>query len=288
MKKFIVLALIFLLTLFNLAACSTSNDGFDLNHVITVVSREDGSGTRGAFIELFGVEFRADDGTRQDMTTEEAIIADKTAIMMTNIASDSYAIGYISLGSLNSTVKALDIGGVKASAANIKNGSYVIQRPFNIAVKGEVGELAMDFIQFILSQEGQQIVGNDYVAIDENAPAYAGLKPSGRIVVAGSSSVTPVMEKLKEAYVIINSGAQIEIQESDSSAGMTAAMNGTCDIGMASRDLKDSELAELMEIAIAIDGIAVIVNNQNPLNGLNAEQVKNIFTGDVTSWSGVQ
>ena len=288
MKKTLVLAIICFVTLSALTACAGDNAAFSANHDITVVSREDGSGTRGAFIELFGVEVKADDGSKQDMTTEEAVIADKTAIMMTNIAGDPYAIGYISLGSLNDTVKALQIGGVTASAANIKNGSYVIQRPFNIATKGAADGLAKDFIDFILSAEGQAVIGKDYVAIDETAAAYAGNKPSGRIVVGGSSSVTPVMEKLKEAYVAINSGAEIEIQESDSSAGMTNTMNGTFNIGMASRALKDSELAELTEIVIAIDGIAVIVNKENPQNGLSVEQVKNIYIGAIGKWSDVK
>ncbi|MCL1906135.1 MAG: substrate-binding domain-containing protein [Clostridiales bacterium] len=287
MKRSTVLAIICFITLLALTACSGNSTGFSVNHDITVVSREDGSGTRGAFIELFGVEVKTDDGGKQDMTTEEAVIADKTAIMMTNIAGDPYAIGYISLGSLNDTVKALQIDGVTATAANIKNGSYVIQRPFNIAVKGEAVGLAKDFIDFILSAEGQAVIGKDYVAIDENAPAYAGNKPSGRIVVGGSSSVTPVMEKLKEAYAAINSGAEIEIQESDSSAGMTNTMNGTFDIGMASRALKDSELAELTEISIALDGIAVIVNTDNPLNGISVEQVKDVYTGGISKWSSL-
>jgi phosphate transport system substrate-binding protein len=288
MKKVFVFAIICLLTFSALTACSGNKDGFNANHAISVVSREDGSGTRGAFIELFGVEVKADDGSKTDMTTVEAITADKTAIMMTNIANDPYAIGYISLGSLNDTVKALDIDGVTASTANIKNGAYAIQRPFNIAVKNEASGLAKDFIDFILAKEGQEVIGKDYVAVDEYATPYAGNKPVGRIVVAGSSSVTPVMQKLKEAYTAINAGANIEIQETDSSAGMTAAINGSCDIGMASRALKDSELAELSEIAIAIDGIAVIVNNQNPLTGLAAEQVKNIFTGSIVKWNDVQ
>lgn len=307
MKRLLAFTLA-LLILTTLAACSSTSDNpvtspsldtaspgntspvqssFDTSRDISVVSREDGSGTRGAFIELFGVEVKDESGNKSDMTTEEAVIADKTAVMMTNVASDPYAIGYISLGSLNDTAKALSIDGVEARVANIKNGTYKIQRPFNIATKGEATGLAKDFIEFILSAEGQQVVAGSCIPLD-NAPAYAGDKPSGKIVVAGSSSVTPVMQKLKEAYEAINTAATIELQESDSSTGMKAAMEGTCDIGMASRALKDSELAELTEITIAIDGIAVIVNNQNPLDSLTAEQVRTIYTGETTKWSGVQ
>ena len=263
---------------------------FDASGDISVVSREDGSGTRGAFIELFEVEERAEDGSRKDMTTKEAIIADKTDVMMTNISSNPYAIGYISLGSLSDSVKALQIGGVAATVENIKNGSYAIQRPFIIATKGDAdgAGVAKDFVDFILSKEGQDVVvDRGCVAIDDNAPAFSGARPSGRIVVAGSSSVHPVMERLIEAYSALNAGATIELQMSDSSAGMTAAMNGTCDIGMASRDLKESELEELSPIVIAIDGIAVIVNNDNPTTGLSAEQVKGIFTGEITKWEAI-
>lgn len=300
MKKIITAVLALSFVLATLTGCAQTSSGdaptgtqetgnFDAKKDISVISREDGSGTRGAFIELFGIEVKQGDGTKKDMTTKEAIIADKTDIMMTNIANDHYAIGYISLGSLNNSIKALDIDGATASVENVKNGTYKIQRPFNIAIKGEASGLTKDFIDFILSKDGQAVVAaNKYITKDENALAYSGSKPSGKIVVGGSSSVTPVMEKLREAYLGINPSATIEIQMSDSSAGMTAAINGTCDIGMASRALKDSELAELMEIAIALDGIAVIVNNKNPLVNLTSEQVKNIFTGEITKWSEVQ
>jgi len=294
MKKLFAISLASLLLLCALAGCTpaetqdnpgnTANSSF--SGPITVVTREDGSGTRGAFIELFGIEAKNDDGTKKDLTTKEAITADKTDIMMTNIANNPSAIGYISLGSLNDSIKALEIDGTTASVENVKNGSYKIQRPFNIAVKGEAEGLTKDFIDFILSAQGQEVVeARQYIAIAENAPAFSSNRPSGKIVVAGSSSVTPLMEKLREAYLIINPNAAIEVQLGDSSSGMTMAMNGSCDIGMASRALKDSELAELTEIAIALDGIAVIVNNSNPLGGLSSEQVKDIFTGAVLSWS---
>ena len=288
MKKMIGILLLISLTAAMFTACSNNNSSaFDGEKEIVVVSREDGSGTRGAFIELFGIEQKNDDGTKKDLTTKEAIIAKQTDVMMTNIAGDPYAIGYISLGSLNDTVKALQIEGVNPTAENVKNGTYSIARPFNIATRDEVSELAEDFISFILSTEGQAVIGGSYIAVDENAPAYAGSKPSGKIVVAGSSSVTPIMEKLKEAYLLINPDATIEIQMSDSSAGITGAIDGTCDIGMASRELKDSELEQLTSTQIALDGIAVIVNHENPITNLTKEQVKAIFTGETLTWSEV-
>jgi phosphate transport system substrate-binding protein len=267
-----------------LAAAAPAAEGFDAGKEISVVSREDGSGTRGAFIELFKIENRTPDGGKKDLTTKDAIIANKTDVMMMNIANDPYAIGYISLGSLNASVKGLDIDGVKPTAANIKNGSYKISRPFNIATKGEPSGLTRDFITFILSRDGQAVVAKNYIPVKENASPYSGGRLSGKITVAGSSSVTPIMEKLKEAYVARNPDAVIEIQMSDSTAGMTGAINGACDIGMSSRELKDSEKAKLTDTAIAYDGIVVIVNNRNPLAGLGGEQVKAIFTGAETVW----
>jgi len=264
---------------------ASGNAAFADTKEISVVSREDGSGTRGAFIELFGIEVKGDDGSRKDMTTKEAIIAKQTDVMMQNIVGDKYAIGYISLGSMNSTVKALLIDGVEATAENVKNGSYPVARPFNVATKGELTGLAKDFLDFVMSAEGQAVVAKSYIAVADDAAPFAGNKPAGKIVVAGSSSVTPIMEKLKEAYLEINPNAAIEIQQSDSSAGMTGVLDGTCDIGMASRDLKDSELANLTPLQIALDGISIIVNNDNPLDGLGAEQVRGIFTGEITRWS---
>lgn len=288
MKKLIaILLLTLVLPVFSGCSQNASANQFDKSKSITVVSREDGSGTRGAFIELFGIEVKAGDGSRKDMTTKEAVIANKTDVMMTSITNDLYAIGYVSLGSLNDTIKALEIDSVKATPENVKNGTYKIARPFNIATKGLPTGLAQDFINFILSKEGQDVVAKSYITIDDNAPAYASDKPDGKITVAGSSSVTPIMEKLKEAYEEINPNAVIEIQMSDSTAGMTGTMEGTCDIGMASRDLKDSELAELTGIAIALDGIAVVSNISNPLTGLSTAQVRDIFTGESTKWSEI-
>ncbi|GHU85487.1 phosphate-binding protein PstS 2 [Deferribacterales bacterium] len=280
--------LLLLATLSVFTGCAGERKGiFDKAKAISVVSREDGSGTRVAFIELFGIEVKGDNGNRKDMTTKEAVIAKQTDVMMTNISGDKYAIGYISLGSLNDTVKATDIEGVKASAENVKKGLYSISRPFNIATKSKPAELATDFIKFILSAEGQAVVAKSYIAIIDNAPSYTRNRLSGKIVVAGSSSVTPIMEKLKEAYIGLNPNVNIEIQMSDSSAGMIGAINGTCDIGMASRELKDSELIMLSATKIALDGIAVIVNNENPTTSLTKEQVKGIFTGKMVNWSDV-
>ena len=254
------------------------------NNDIVVVSREDGSGTRGAFIELFGIEQKDANGNKVDHTTEEAIIVNSTSVVMTTVTGNEKAIGYISLGSLNDTVKALKIDGAEATVANIKNNSYKAYRPFNIATKGSISELAQDFIDYILSSDGQAVVeASGYIAAAENGP-YNGARSAGKIVVAGSSSVTPVMEKLKEAYLVLNPDANIEIQLSDSSTGMNYAMDGTADIGMASRELKDSELKVLNPTVIAIDGIAVIVNKENAVDNLSGGQIMEIFTGEITSW----
>ena len=252
---------------------------------ITVVSREDGSGTRGAFIELFGVEEKDADGNKVDNTTEEAEITNNTAVMMSTVAGDVDAIGYISLGSLNDSVKAVKIDGVEATAENIKSGEYKVSRPFNIATNGEVSDVAQDFIDYILSPEGQAVIEeNGYISIDDVKEAESA-QPEGKVVVAGSSSVTPVMEKLKEAYAEVNPNAEIEIQQSDSTTGMTSAIDGICDIGMASRELKDEELeAGLTSTTIANDGIAIIVNNDNPTDDLSVDQVKSIHVGETTTW----
>lgn len=291
MKKMLALALALSMSAAVFTGCAVNPDkkAFDTTKEISVVSREDGSGTRSAFIELFGVQVTNAEGAKVDMTTKEAIIADKTDIMMTTVANDPYAIGYVSLGSLNDSVKALKIGGVEATVDNVKEGKYKIQRPFIIAYKEGLSELAQDFIDFIMSAEGQSIVNaNKYIVIDEEAPAFTGGNASGKIVVAGSSSVTPLMEKLREAYLAINTDAAIEIQMSDSSAGMSSAISGVCDIGMASRELKDSEKEVLEDLVIALDGIAVIVNKTNTIDNLTSAEVKSIFTGEALIWNQVQ
>lgn len=259
---------------------------FDASKTISVVTREEGSGTRDAFTELTGVLVK-DGDNKTDNTTTSAVTINSTEAVITNVKDNEAAIGYISLGSLNDTVKALKIGGVEATADNVKSGDYAVSRPFNIAYKGELSDVAQDFVDYIMSSDGQKIVSdNGYVTVSENA-AYSGKKPSGKISVAGSSSVSPVMEKLAEAYQKVNTNAKVEIQTSDSSAGMQSAMGGTCDIGMASRDLKDEEKSALKVETIAKDGIAVIVNNANTCDDLTLDQVKSIYTGETTAWSDI-
>lgn len=267
---------------------STGSDAakFDASKTISVVTREEGSGTRDAFTELTGVLVK-DGDNKTDNTTTSAVTINSTEAVITNVKDNDAAIGYISLGSLNDTVKALKIGGVEATADNVKSGDYAVSRPFNIAYKGELSDVAQDFVDYIMSSDGQKIVSdNGYVTVSENA-AYSGKKPSGKISVAGSSSVSPVMEKLAEAYQKVNTNAKVEIQTSDSSAGMQSAMGGTCDIGMASRDLKDEEKSALKVETIAKDGIAVIVNNANTCDDLTLDQVKSIYTGETTVWSDI-
>ena len=271
------------------ATVETAESDFDYDNDIAVISREDGSGTRGAFVELFGVEQKNDVGEKVDYTTVEATVTNNTSVMMTTVANDEYAIGYISLGSLNDTVKAVKIDGVDASVENIKNGTYTVNRPFNLAVQGELSEAAQDFLNYIMSAEGQAVIEEEgYIKIDEAAVSFESNGAEGKVVVAGSSSVTPVMEKLKEAYVTANTNVIIEINTSDSSTGVSSAIEGTCDIGMASRALKDTETAEgVNEVTIAKDGIAVIVNNNNPVEDLETETVKNIYVGDILTWSEI-
>ena len=261
---------------------------FNSKKTISVMSREEGSGTRGAFIELFGVEQKNSSGKKVDYTTEEAAITNSTSVMLTSVAGDIYSIGYVSLGSLNDSVKALKIEGVDATVSNIKNKSYKISRPFNIAVKEKLSAPAQDFVNFIMSSEGQKIVEkNKYIAVESKS--FTSNKASGKVVVAGSSSVSPVMEKLIEVYKSVNPNARIELQTSDSTTGVTNAANGTCDIGMASRGLKETEKAKgLKEITIAIDGIAVVVNKANPLVNAKIEIVRDIYMGKIQKWSEIK
>lgn len=267
---------------------SDATSDWDETSDVTIVSREDGSGTRGAFIELFGIEEKQDDGTKVDMTTTDAQITNNTSVMLTTVADNEYAIGYVSLGSLNDSVKALKIDGAEATAENIENGSYKVSRPFNIAVKKDLNnKVAKDFMSFIMSTEGQKVVADEkYIAVAD-VKDYAETKPSGSCVVGGSSSVSPLMEKLIEAYKAVNPNASIELQTSDSTTGMTSTIEGSYDIGMASRELKEEEAAELEPTVIATDGIAVVVNNANPLDELSADQVKDIYVGNVSTWDEI-
>ena len=268
------------------AFTSCTEEKWNKNSSINVLSREDGSGTRGAFIELFGVEKKNAQGKNVDYTTDEASITNSTAVMLTTVAGNKYAIGYVSLGSLSSSVKAVKIDGVSATVDNINNGSYKIARPFNVAVRNNLSNVAHDFLNYILSSDGQDIIAaNKYIKVPA-ANSYSASGISGKIVVAGSSSVSPVMEKLIEAYKALNPSVQIELQTSDSTTGVINAIDGTCDIGMASRALKDSEKEKgVREVTIAIDGIAVIINNDNPVESLKKSDVEGIFTGKINSWS---
>ncbi|MBR5793357.1 MAG: substrate-binding domain-containing protein [Anaerotignum sp.] len=290
MKKLLTLGIAMTMAMGALTGCGGSDtQAEDTTGSITVVSREDGSGTRGAFIELFGIEEKNEAGEKIDMTTDLAEITNSTAVMMTTVAGNTSAIGYVSLGSLNDSVKVLEIDGVQATVDNIKNGTYTVARPFNIATGAEVSEEAQDFISFIMSEEGQAVVEESGYISQGNNGAYENTGASGEVIVAGSSSVTPVMEKLKEAYAAVNANVSVQVQQSDSTTGMTSTMEGMCDIGMASRELKDSELAAgLVTTVIAMDGIAVVVNHENPVTGLESAQVKEIFTGKITDWAAVQ
>ena len=291
MKKLLAFGMTACLTVGMLAGCNSDggNGGeFNQDETISVVSREEGSGTRGAFVELFGVEQEDENGETVDMTTPEAITNNQTSVVMTTVAGDEYAIGYISMGSLDDTVKALQIDGVDATVDNINSGDYTVSRPFNIATQADVSAGAQDFINFIMSADGQAVIEEEgYIPVSEGE-SFSSAMPSGRIVVAGSSSVSPVMQLLIEAYNEINPDLTIELQQSDSTTGINYAIDGTADIGMASRELDDSEIsAGLTPTVIAMDGIAVIVNNDNPLDGLTTEQVRDIYTGEITTWADV-
>lgn len=296
-RNLFALVLCLVLAMCLIAGCGGAGGGngeghgdtsYDSAKDIIVVTRESGSGTRGAFIELFKVEVR-DGSNKKDMTTPEAITTNKTDVMLTTIAGNEYAIGYVSVGSLNNSVKALKVDGAAAGAENIKSGAYKISRPFIVGTKGTVSGLSEDFIAFVMSKEGQAVVSaNNYVEVAGSAAAYSGDKPSGKLVVAGSSSVTPVMEKLKEAYEEINTDAKIEIQMTDSSAGIRALLDGTCDLAMSSRELTSEEAAQIDATVIAMDGIAVIVSKDNPTTDVTSEQVRQVFTGEVTTWDKIQ
>ncbi|MEG0070698.1 MAG: substrate-binding domain-containing protein [Raoultibacter sp.] len=284
----VILCALLALGAFGVVGCSSTTSSTVPSGDIAVYSREDGSGTRGAFVELFDIQQKDSSGKTVDLTTPQAAVTNSTSVMMTSIAGDPNGIGYISLGSLNDTVKALAIDGAQATAANVADGTYKIARPFNVATKSDLSEQAKDFMAFIMGVDGQKIVvDNGYIAIDSGATYNASGK-TGKIVVAGSSSVTPVMEKLSEAYQKINPGVLIEVQQSDSTTGMNMAKDGTCDIGMASRELKDSETAAgLAATVIAKDGIAVIVNQKAAFDGLTSQQIKKIYTGEALLWEDV-
>lgn len=293
MKKILSLGLAALMTVFALTGCGAdSNDGGTGTgtDAISVLTREEGSGTRGAFIELLGIEEKNADGKKVDKTIDTAETTNSTSVMITTVQGNKAAIGYISLGSLDkSKVKALKVDGAEAAADNVKSGEYKVSRPFNIATKGDATGVASDFIKFILSADGQAVVEKNGYISEGNTGAYKASGQKGKITIGGSSSVTPVMEKLKEAYVKLNPDVTVDVQQNDSSSGMKGAIDGIYDIGMASRDVKDSEKeAGLNSIKIALDGIAVIVNKDNTLDSITSEQIKNIYTGSLTKWSEIK
>ena len=289
-KKILTLAVATVAASSILTGCggsSSSDKKASADENITAVSREDGSGTRGAFIELFGIEEKDKDGNKVDKTTSSVQITNSTSVMMTTVAGDENAIGYISLGSLDDTVKAVKIDGVEATVDNVSNDSYKIARPFNILTSDKESDAAKDFVNYIMSSDGQKIVeDNGYIKEAADAKAYeAADGVSGKVVVAGSSSVTPVMEKLAEGYEAVNKDVTVEVQQSDSTTGVNMAAEGTADIGMASRDLKDEEKdLGLTATVIARDGIAVIVNKDNDVDELTSDQVKAVYTGETTTW----
>lgn len=289
-KKILTLTLAAVAATSLMTGCGNGGSSKNVEDNITAVSREDGSGTRGAFIELFGIEEKDEDGNKVDKTTSSVQITNSTSVMMTTVAENKAAIGYISLGSLNDTVKAVKIDGAEASVETVKDGSYKIVRPFNIITKDKLSEQAQDFENFIMSAEGQKIVeDNGYIKVDEKAEAFKSNGAKGKVVVGGSSSVTPVMEKLKEAYSKLNKDVKIEVQQSDSTTGVTNAIEGTCDIGMASRELADSEAKKgVKATVIAQDGIAVIVNKDSDVDELTSDQVKAIYTGETTKWADIK
>lgn len=296
LRKLLAITAITTMALVSAAGCGGSDkkeegkkaEGWDVMNDISVVSREDGSGTRGAFIELFGIEEKDASGEKVDNTTEEASVTNSTSVMMSTVEGNEYAIGYVSLGSLNDTIKSVKIDGTEATAENIKSGTYKISRPFNIVTKDKVSDVAQDFINYIMSPEGQKIVEEAGFIPMDDVKEYQSNGAEGKIVIGGSSSVSPAMEKLKEAYLAVNPKAEIEIQTSDSTTGVTSTIDGVFDIGMASRELKDSELSKgIKPTVIALDGIAVIVNNNSEVEELTSEQVKDIFTGKLLTWDEV-
>lgn len=294
-KKLIAVGVVCVMAATLFTACgsssgsSSSSSSSTPTGKISVVSREEGSGTRGAFIELFGIQTKKSDGTKVDNTIKSAEVTNSTAVMLQTVQGNEKAIGYISLGSLSSDVKALKVDGAKASVANVKSGDYKISRPFNIVTGKKTNAAAKDFINYIMSKDGQAVVEKQGYVAEDTSKAYTKSSASGKIVVAGSSSVTPLMEKIVEAYQKVNTDIKVEVQESDSTTGVTSTIQGVCNIGMASRDLESSETAKgVKSKEIARDGIAVIVNNSNGLSNISSDNVKQIYTGKITDWSEIK
>lgn len=298
MKKKILALLMTSVMVLGVVACSSSNSGESAENTeqnetdmegmtgpISVISREEGSGTRGAFVELMGIV----DDDDNDITTVNAEITNSTSVMMTTVAGNPSAIGYVSLGSLSSDVKAVKVDGTEATAENVKEGSYGVARPFIIAYKdGTLSDLAKDYLGFMMSADGQKIIEDEgYISVGEGE-TYTPSGLSGKLVLAGSTSVSPVMEVLADAYKALNPNVTVEIQQTGSGAGITSAIEGVCDFGMSSRELKDIEKAELAGVQIAMDGIAVVVNNENPINDISSETIRSIYLGETTDWSEIK
>lgn len=280
MRKMLMMLVVLSLTL-TMVACG--KDGSKAE--IVLVSRENGSGTRGAFSEILGLEEKGADGSKKDLTSKEAIVVNKTDVMLTTVAEDKNAIGYLSLASLNEDVKALKINGVEPSAQTIQDGSYLLARPFNLAFREGASPLVEDFVAFILSKEGQEIAAGNYVPIDSEAASYQPSGLEGKVSVSGSSSVAPLMEKLREGYLLLNPQVILEVQMTDSTSGLSSAMEGRTDLAMASRDLNQEEGEALFSTVIALDGICMIVNSENPLEALSLDQAGAIYKGELSSWS---
>ena len=290
-KKILAVMSAVVITTLAFTGCGSSNEtstdktSDGVSGEITVVSREEGSGTRDAFVELLGIL----DEEENDLTTQMAEVTNSTSVMISTVAQNEKAIGYVSLGSLSDDVKSIQVDGVDATAENIKSGFYKVSRPFNLAYKEDaLTDLDKDFIKFIMSEQGQAVVDQEgYISLDaEGSYESAGLK--GKITLAGSTSVAPLMDVMKDEYVKLNPDVTIEIQESGSSAGIQSAMEGATEIGMSSRELKEDEAKELTSKQIAMDGIAVIVNKNNTTDNLTSEQIQSIYTGDVTDWADVK
>lgn len=291
LRKILAVCLVMVLLGSLLTACGDGDKGAAASgdDSIHVTSREEGSGTRGAFVELFGIEQKDENGEKVDHTIDTAETTNSTSVMMQTIAGDEGAIGYISLGSLDDSVKALKVDGVDASLENVKNGEYKISRPFNIVTKNDASDAAKDFISYIMSDEGQALVEEEGYVSQGSEGAFKGKAVKGTVTVSGSSSVTPVMQKLAEEYQKLNKNVKIEVQQSDSTTGITDAIGGVSDIGMASREVTDEELNKgVTAQVIALDGIAVIVNLNNKLEEVTTDSVLKIYTGEITKWSEVK
>lgn len=283
-KKTTALVLSGVAILLGMAGCGASEPGGDVRgRDISIVAREEGSGTRGAFVEIMGIV----DADGVDATVQTAEVVNSTSVVTQTVVGNPAAIGYISMGSLDSTVKALAVDGVEGTAEHVKDGSYPVSRPFHICYREDrLTDLGRDFVKFILSADGQAILRETYIAVEEGAEAYTASGVTGKLSVNGSTSVGPVMMELAEAYRNWNPGVTIDVQQTGSGAGITATLDGSCEIGMSSRDLNEEELAQgLTAVRIALDGIAVIVNQKNPVTGLTTQQIRDIFLGNVTSWS---